>query len=80
MKPEKNKGRDSADSPNRKKGSKSKTAQMTKLEQQQQILNERHHNYLENHKGTIVNFQENVNMLAAQSEYLTSLMEEINQG
>jgi hypothetical protein len=53
---------------------------MTKLEQSQQILNERHHTYLENHKGTIVNFQENVNMLAMQSEYLTSLMEEINQG
>ena len=43
-------------------------------------LNDRHHAYLEGHKETILNFQENVNMLSMQSEYLTSLMEEINQG
>ena len=53
---------------------------LSKLEKSHKDLNDKHHKYLEGHKETLINFQENVNMLTVQSEYLTSLMKEINQG
>lgn len=37
---------------------------LSKLEKSHKELNDRHHMYLENHKETIENFKENVNMLS----------------